>query len=250
MPPEPSPPIPDSVIASVLVLLALSVVVGLIMWIEWRDRRRQRLDRDQLLGLLDDDRFEPVSGEAALAAVAERIDRAFRFMAMYARQLHILAALRREEEAFTLEVVHAVMGLERSNANHHTLDKLVVLFRPMPERLATFLLMPSSKLARQFHPNAVFEPGSHFSNHNLVLGTDRAAIKHALSREVRRLLIDNRDLCILSSGDMLAMYLHDERVQPENLNQHVDRCVQLAQLIAETVATPMTDLQRRLALLE
>ncbi len=228
--------------------MGLCAIVAVILGIEWREHRQRGAQHQRLLDLLDQAAgYQPLQGDQALAQIADRVETVFRFMAMYARQLHLRGALRRHAHPFTIDIVHVVIGMERSNANHQTLDKLLVLITGLPPNTPAFTVQPSNPIARRLSPKGLFDASSPFGQANLVLGRDRPHIQHVLTREVRQLLHRNRDLCVDVTPSQAAFYLHDERVQPDDLDAHIDRCEKLAQAIAHHAAVPMTELERRAA---
>jgi hypothetical protein len=229
-----------------LVVMVVLVAAGLVL-----GKLRQRTDRRRFLELADELSLEIVRRPDELEQVAQRVRRVFRGMEMYTRRLKLSGVMRDRLDGMVVEVTHVVMGMERSNAQHHTFDKVVVLVHGLSDRLPTFKLMPNNALFKQVHRRPVFAHSSPFGRRNLVLGEDRLVVQHVLGPEVRTMLQSNRELCIDSRDGLIAAYLHDERVQPADLPAFVDRTVALAQAMSERaehyVADPLQQLREAMA---
>ncbi|MEM1212074.1 MAG: hypothetical protein AAGI68_07225 [Planctomycetota bacterium] len=222
--------------ASAAVLAGLLLIIAAIVAAERHARRVRQRQRDDLLALLDDPDIEAVTGQDNLADASSRVQVILKLMAFYARQIHLPAVLRLTNQPFAVEITHAVIGMERSNANHQTLDKLVVVCHAFPEDtppLPDFQLLPSHPIFRSVYRQPVFDHSSPFGKRNLVLGTEHRAVQDRLHREARALLADNRDLCITAEQGLLAFYLHAETVQPRDLPAHLTRCLTLAHTLLE-----------------
>ncbi len=184
------------------------------------------------LGLIETAGFEPVSGQEALRGIAEELSALFGEQAMYARQVRVAGALRREEDdGLVLVAAHLVLGMEASNANITTLDKFVLSISGFEPRLPVFSLEPNHFLFATVQKDPVFHHTGKFGSRNLVLGEDKWFVAHVLGENVRALLAENRDLVIEAREDRLAFYLHDERVQPGDLPAFVERCVAITRAI-------------------
>ncbi|MEX0887471.1 MAG: hypothetical protein WD009_13635 [Phycisphaeraceae bacterium] len=189
--------------------------------------------------------FEPVAGAEDLERLAEDVADVFGDLAMYARQLHIAGALRyHARDDFDIEIAHVVLGMEASNAQHQSMEKIVVFVRGFDAALPSFRILPNNFMFRHIHRNKVFDAETKFGENNLVLGTDTALIRAVINDEVREALRDNRTRVIEARPDYLACFLHDERVEPADLERFVAECVALAGLLrdaaqaAGTTGTP------------
>ena len=91
--------------------------------------------------------------------------------------------------------------------------------------------MPSNAMFRQIHRDEVFHGETAFANHNLVRGPDHESIRNVFSDEVRRELADNDALVIEARPEVLAFFLHGERVMPKDLDRFVDDAVRLGRLL-------------------
>ncbi|MEM6553998.1 MAG: hypothetical protein AAF750_17925 [Planctomycetota bacterium] len=216
--------------ASAAVFLGLFLIIAAIVVAERHTRRLRQRQRDDLLALLDDPDIHPVTGQDHLADASDRVQTVLKLMAFYARQIHLPAVLQLTNQPFAVDITHAVLGLERSNANHQTLDKLVVICHAFPAHtppLPDFQLLPAHPLFRSVYRQPVFDHTSPFGKTNLVIATDHRAVQDRIHRGTRALLADNRDLCITAEQGLLAFYLHAETVQPPDLPAHLTRCLTL-----------------------
>lgn len=180
--------------------------------------------------------FEPIDDHDELAALSESVGDVFSDMSMYARQLTIRGALRHPDDAFKVNVVHVVIGFEASNAQHQTMDKVVVLVSGFDAPLPRFRLLPSNFMFRQIHRNPVFDAGSAVGRSNLVLGRDHQRIRAVLDGGAAELLQNNRALVIEARPALLAFFLHDERVEPDDLGTFVADCLNIATAVRADAA--------------
>ncbi len=216
----------------VLPLLLVAALVVIVLFAVWliRAHLHEAHERELFLELQGTMGFEPVSGEDELRIIAERIGELFGEHAIYARHLRVAGALRRiEDDGLTLDAAQVRLGMDTtSNANIYTLAKLVIMIHRDDLVLPEFSLVPNHFLFASVQRNPVFHHSGEFGRHNLVLGDDKWFIAHTLSGDARDALADNRDLVIESRGNLLAFYLHDERVQSAELEAFIDRCLTLS----------------------
>jgi hypothetical protein len=158
-------------------------------------------------------------------------------MSMYARHQTLLGAFRYPDPDLKVSVVHVVLGLERSNANHQTLDKVVVLIEGLPRSLPSFSLMPNSYLMRKFNRQQIFPPTNRFGAQNMVRGADHAGIRRVFTDAAQQLFLDNRNTVVQSHGGRLVFYLHDEAVIPPDMPAFLADALALARIAREQAAT-------------
>ncbi|MEX0655636.1 MAG: hypothetical protein WD534_13950 [Phycisphaeraceae bacterium] len=180
--------------------------------------------------------FEPINDRDQLETLSETVGDVFGDMSMYARQLTIKGALHYPSDEFDVKVVHVVLGFEASNANHQTMEKVVVMVSGFDTPLPRFRLLPNNFLFRHIHRNKIFDATTKFGEHNLVLGREHDRIRGVFGDDVRALLKDNRAMVIEARADLLAFFLHDERVEPKDLGAFVAECLNLAGLIRKSAA--------------
>ncbi len=222
---------------SALLGVLLVVIVGTAVWLV-RCRVREAGDREGFMDLCESLGFEPVHGQEALQRISERIGELFGEQAIYARQLRLAGVLRSvEQDGLTIDAAQVRLGLDASNANINTLSKLVLLIHLPGPPLPEFSLLPNHFLFATVQKDTVFHHTGTFGRRNLVLGEDKWHIAHILGQDVRDALADNRELVIESRGDLLAFYLHDERVQPADLAAFINRCTHLTRLMAGNAET-------------
>ncbi|NBC10993.1 MAG: hypothetical protein GVY24_04555 [Planctomycetes bacterium] len=238
---------PDGGAPTLLLVLAMVGVVALAFTV-WGVRavlHRQAQQRG-FLGLIEAADFEPVQGQEQLGEIADDLSELFGEQAMYARQVRVAGALQRQEDdGLRLVAAHLVLGLEASNANITTLDKLVLTVSGFTPRLPTFSLEPNHFLFATVQKDPVFHHTGRFGRRNLVLGEDKWFVAHVLGENVRELLAENRDLVIEAREDRLAFYLHDERVQPADLPAFVERCAAISRAIITNAPTYRPDTRSR-----
>ena len=178
--------------------------------------------------------FEPVTGQDNLERLSEDVADVFGDLAMYARQIHIPGALRyAARDDFQVEVVHVVLGMEASNAQHHSMEKIVVFVRGFDAPLPRLRLVPNNFMFRHIHRDKVFDAETKFGENNLGLGGDAARIRAVLDEPVQQALKDNRTRVIEVRPEYFACFLHDERVEPANLEKFVAECLTLAELLRD-----------------
>ncbi len=178
--------------------------------------------------------FEPVTGRENLERLAEDVADVFGDLAMYARQIRIPGALRyAARDDFDVEVAHVILGMEASNAQHQSMEKIVVFVRGFDAPLPRFRILPNNFMFRHIHRDRVFDTETKFGENNLVLGADQASIRAVLSPTVQQALRDNRTRVIEARPDYFACFLHDERVEPANLEDFVAECLTLAELLRD-----------------
>ena len=207
------------------------VVLGLLAMVASRQRKRGTQDR--LKHLAGQYQLEEIQSQDELERLSQTISRLFNEVAMYVRELTLFGALRKRLRNFEVEIVHAVLGFEASNANHQTLDKIVVLVSDFDTPLPGFKLMPNNWMFRQIHPERVFAAKTPFAQKNLVLGDDHQRIKQIMNDEFKEAMSDNRELVIHSIDGTLAFYLHDDRVEPDDLERFTEHCVTLAAILQD-----------------
>lgn len=208
----------------------VAIIWAVVVWY-------QRLGRVQRFNaFVQQPGFEVIRDHQQLETLAESIGDVFGDMSMYARQFTIKGALHYPSEEFNVTVVHVVFGFEASNAQHHTMEKVVVLVSGFENRLPRFRLLPNNFLFRHIHRNKIFDATTKFGENNLVLGRDREHIKHLFDDpQVQDQLKDNRAMVIEGRPDLLAFFLHDERVEPNDLGGFVADCLHLAALMRQRV---------------
>jgi len=230
---------PDGGTPTLLLVLAMVGVVALAFTV-WGVRAvlHRQAQRRGFLGLMESAGFEPVQGQDQLGRIADDLSELFGEQAMYARQVRVAGALKREEDdGLRLVAAHLVLGLEASNANIATLDKFVLTVSGFAPALPVFSLEPNHFLFATVQKDPVFHHTGKFGRRNLVLGEDKWFVAHVLDEPVRDLLADNRDLVIEAREDRLAFYLHDERVQPGDLPAFVERCAAISRAIIANAPT-------------
>ncbi|MFA9479929.1 hypothetical protein ACERK3_16720 [Phycisphaerales bacterium AB-hyl4] len=208
----------------------VAIIWGVVAWYRRRGRT-QRFD-----AFVQQPGFEPINDQKQLETLSESIGDVFGDMSMYARQLTIRGALHYPSEEFDVKVVHVVLGFEASNAQHHTMEKVVVLVSGFKHPLPRFRVMPNNFLFRHIHRNKIFDANTKFGEHNLVLGRDREHINALFTPDVQQPLQENRSMVIEARRDLLAFFLHDERVEPDDLGAFVADCLSLAALIRKNAA--------------
>jgi len=232
-------PTPYGGTPTLLLVLGMVGVVALAFAV-WgvRALRHRQAQRRGFVGLIEAAGFEPVQGQDQLGRIADDLSELFGEQAMYARQVRVAGALKREEDdGLRLIAAHLVLGLEASNANIATLDKFVLTITGFSPRLPAFSLEPNHFLFATVQKDPVFHHTGKFGSRNLVLGEDKWFVAHVLSENVRELLADNRDLVLEAREDRLAFYLHGERVQPNDLPAFVERCNAISRAIIANAPT-------------
>ena len=231
--------------ANPTILPVLAIVLGcVIVVVPWLlyERHQRRKHHQRFVALMDERNFEPIRDTVELQRIADTIQKLFGEVAMNARRLTLRGAMRYPMPRFDVTVVQVVLGLEASNANGTTLHKVVVLLsgfdRSGEGGLPRFKLMPNNVLFRQIHRTPVFHASSPFGKRNLVLTGEASPeheerVQHIINRDAREALMDNSNLVIESLGDTLAFYLHDEQVQPDDLDGFIQHAATLATIFEE-----------------
>lgn len=215
-----------------VILVAAAGLAGFFAML-WRQHRRRQRDDAAFAALVHEPGFTLIADRDVLAGLAQRLADIFVDQRMYARYLNLRGAIDRPAPHFDVSVVHVVLGKERGNADHHALDKVVVLCHGIDAELPSFSLIPGNALLHRLHPNTAFEPTDRFGVHNHVRTSDVARVRQVFGSELRQTLRDNRELTIEGRADMLAFFLADERAQPTDLLAFVEDCVTMAAMMRE-----------------
>ena len=223
-------------------LIALPVLIGivtlaLLVWAVLASHRRTRLEDNAFRALTRRPGYEPIRDPQELERLSHLTEDIFRAMRMLAREFTLLGALRIEHSRYTITAVHVLFGLERSNANNQTLDKVALLIEGFDQQPPEFLIRPNNMLLRQVNKQKIFAPTDRFGKNNLIQGSHRAAITHALEGKAPQLLADNRQFAIESRGGYLAGYTHDDSVQPSDFEAFLTMMTCLAEDIEARVST-------------
>ncbi len=212
--------------------------VGIGAWLLWRHKKRTAAEDEAFLAVQSIKGFAPVRGETQLAALAETAVDLFSDLRMFVREVTIAGALAAEIDGFEVTAVHLVLGPEtdRSNANHQTLDKVIVLIDGLPDGLPAFSLTPNNFMLRHIHRSKVFLPTDRFGARNLVRGVEKDRITALFTDEAKELLRDNRETVVISRHDRLAFLLHGDRVQPADFEGFLRDALALATIFREQAA--------------
>lgn len=225
---------PAGSVGPALLIALLSAAVGVAVLATIALRRRR--DRIELQDLSERYRFQAVTDPNERGRIRGYVD------ALFGEGPKIGRMLKQRSGGLDFHLVTMRVPLYRVDEGgawdermQESQEKLVLFVSDFGAPLPPFRLMPNSwalttvrgKEANVFHN---IEP---FGYRNYVLADAKEWTIHVLTGEPMHLLRGNRQLTIDARPDFLAFYLQDERPQPPNLPEFLEKSLRLATAIRD-----------------